>query len=157
MWISAAPGPPIPSPSPDSRLEWKPGIPVAALSDTTSFTDEPSLPPLLPPLIWSPFFFFFFFCLLVFLDRVSLDKVSLCILDCPGTCSVDQAGLEFRDLPATISQVLGLKVCATTAQLFFISIIALFQKYSRNAILQYVTCFVVVEAGLTMYPWLTLS
>jgi hypothetical protein len=36
----------------------------------------------------------------------------LCIaLDCPG--SVDQAGLELRNLPASASQVLGLKVCAT--------------------------------------------
>jgi hypothetical protein len=38
-------------------------------------------------------------------------------LGCPQTCSVDQAGLEFRNLPALASQVLGLKVCATTAQL----------------------------------------
>jgi hypothetical protein len=27
---------------------------------------------------------------------------------------VDQAGLKFRDLPASTSQVLGSKVCATT-------------------------------------------
>jgi hypothetical protein len=41
---------------------------------------------------------------------------------CPGTHFVDQAGLELRKLPASASQVLGLKVCATTAQppfLFF--------------------------------------
>jgi hypothetical protein len=31
--------------------------------------------------------------------------------------SVDQAGLELRDLPASASQVLGLKVCATTPTL----------------------------------------
>jgi hypothetical protein len=30
---------------------------------------------------------------------------------------VDQAGLELRNLPASASQVLGLKVCATTAWL----------------------------------------
>jgi hypothetical protein len=35
---------------------------------------------------------------------------------CPGTHSVDQAGLELRNPPASASQVLGLKVCATTAQ-----------------------------------------
>ena len=29
---------------------------------------------------------------------------------------VDQAGLELRDPPASASQMLGLKVCATTAQ-----------------------------------------
>jgi hypothetical protein len=33
--------------------------------------------------------------------------------DCPGTHSVDQVGLKLRDLPATASQVLGLKACAT--------------------------------------------
>jgi hypothetical protein len=27
-----------------------------------------------------------------------LDKVSLCRLDCPGTCSVDQAGLELTEI-----------------------------------------------------------
>ena len=32
----------------------------------------------------------------------------------PGSCYVDQAGLELRDLPASTSQVLGLKTCATT-------------------------------------------
>jgi hypothetical protein len=46
---------------------------------------------------------------LVFRDRVSLYS-----LDCPGTHSVDQAGLELRNPPASASQVLGFKVCATT-------------------------------------------
>ena len=50
---------------------------------------------------------FFFF--LVFRDRVSL-----CSPGCPGTHSVDQAGLELRNLPASASWVLGLKACATT-------------------------------------------
>jgi hypothetical protein len=36
--------------------------------------------------------------------------------DCPGTHFVDQAGLELRNLPASASQVLGLKACATTAR-----------------------------------------
>jgi hypothetical protein len=39
------------------------------------------------------------------------DRVSLCSLGCPGTHSVDQAGLKLRNLPASASQVLGLKVC----------------------------------------------
>jgi hypothetical protein len=51
--------------------------------------------------------FFFFF--LVFRDRVSL-----CSPGCPGTHSVDQAGLELRNPPASASRVLGLKACATT-------------------------------------------
>ena len=32
---------------------------------------------------------------------------------CPRTRSVDQAGLELRDLPASASRVLGFKACAT--------------------------------------------
>jgi hypothetical protein len=52
-------------------------------------------------------FFFFFF--LVFRDRVSL-----CSPGCPGTHSVDQAGLKHRNPPASASRVLGLKACATT-------------------------------------------
>jgi hypothetical protein len=45
---------------------------------------------------------------LVFRDRVSLYSSG-----CPGTHFVDQAGLELRNPPASASQVLGLKVCAT--------------------------------------------
>jgi hypothetical protein len=44
-----------------------------------------------------------FVCLFVF----------LCSSDCPGTHSVDQAGLELRNLPASASQVLGIKTYAT--------------------------------------------
>jgi hypothetical protein len=39
--------------------------------------------------------------------------ISLCRPSCPGTHCIDQAGLELRHLPASVSQVLGLK--ATTA------------------------------------------
>jgi hypothetical protein len=46
---------------------------------------------------------------LVFRDRVSLYSPG-----CPETHFVDQAGLELRNPPASASQVLGLKVCATT-------------------------------------------
>jgi hypothetical protein len=45
------------------------------------------------------------------------DSVSLCSPGCPGTRFVDQAGLEPRNSPASASQVLGLQMCATTAQL----------------------------------------
>jgi hypothetical protein len=58
------------------------------------------------------FYSFFFFFFLVFQDMVSL-----CSLGCPGTYSVDHAGLELRNLPASASQVLGLKACAATARL----------------------------------------
>jgi hypothetical protein len=45
------------------------------------------------------------------------DKVSLCSLDCPGTHSVDQAGLKLRAPSASASRVLGLKECITSALL----------------------------------------
>jgi hypothetical protein len=38
------------------------------------------------------------------------DRVSLYSPVCPGTHFVDQAGLELRNLPASASRVLGLKV-----------------------------------------------
>ena len=47
-----------------------------------------------------------FFFLLIFQDRVSL-----CSPGCPGTHSVDQAGLKLRNPPASASRVLGLKAC----------------------------------------------
>ena len=53
--------------------------------------------------------FFFFF----------RDRVSLCSPGCPGIHFVDQAGLELRNQPASASQELGLKACATTPGFFF--------------------------------------
>jgi hypothetical protein len=47
----------------------------------------------------------FFFLFLVLPGRVSLYSPG-----CPGTHSVDQAGLKLRNPPASASQVLGLKV-----------------------------------------------
>jgi hypothetical protein len=46
------------------------------------------------------------FVIVSFGDRVSLGSPGY-----PGTCFVDQAGLKLRDLPASTSQVLELKVC----------------------------------------------
>ena len=59
----------------------------------------------------APFIMFFF-----------RDRVFLCSPGCPCH-SVDQAGLKLRNPPASVSQVLGLKECATTARLikFFFS------------------------------------
>jgi hypothetical protein len=56
---------------------------------------------------------FFFIVVVVFRDRVSLYSPA----GCPGTHFVDQGVLELRNPPASASQVLGLKACATTAQL----------------------------------------
>jgi hypothetical protein len=41
------------------------------------------------------------------------NRVSLYNPVCPRTHFVDQAGLELRNPPASASQVLGLKACAT--------------------------------------------
>ena len=52
----------------------------------------------------------------VHLFGVFRDRVSLYCTGCPHTHSVDQAGLELRELPASASQVLGLKLYSTTTQ-----------------------------------------
>jgi hypothetical protein len=67
----------------------------------------------------SPQIYFF-----VFLFLLLRDRVSLCSPGCPGTNSVDQAGLELRNPPASASQVLGLKACATMpGQSYFFNVV----------------------------------
>jgi hypothetical protein len=61
-------------------------------------------------------FCFILFCFFFFFR----DRVSLYSLDGPGTHSVDQAGLELRNLPVCPSQVLGLKACTTTVWQIFL-------------------------------------
>jgi hypothetical protein len=56
------------------------------------------------------------FNILFFFFLVFRGRVSLCSSGCPGTHSVDQAGLELRNLPASASQVLGLKAYTTAAR-----------------------------------------
>jgi hypothetical protein len=53
--------------------------------------------------------------------------ISLCGFGCHGTWSVDQAGLELRNPPASASPVLGLKACATTP-----SLILFFERLGRS-------------------------
>ena len=65
-----------------------------------------------------PLFFFIKFILFNFFFVLFFETISLYSPSCPETHSVDQAGLELRDLPASASQVLGLKACATTARPF---------------------------------------
>jgi hypothetical protein len=65
--------------------------------------------------VFSFSFFLFFFVVCLFRDRVSL-----CSSGCPGTHSVEYAGLELRNPPASASQVLGLKACTITAPEFSI-------------------------------------
>jgi hypothetical protein len=54
------------------------------------------------------------FCLFGWLVWFFRDRVSMCSPGCRRTHFVDQAGLNLRNPPASASQVLGLKVCATT-------------------------------------------
>jgi hypothetical protein len=55
---------------------------------------------------------------ILFFFLVFRDRVSLCSPGCPGTHSVDQAGFELRNPPASASRVLGLKVCAIRIHIF---------------------------------------
>jgi hypothetical protein len=68
---------------------------------------------------------FLFVCFYVFRDRVSLYRPG-----CPGTHFVDQAVPELRNLPASASQVLGLKVWATTPGNF--GVLQVNYIYGRN-------------------------
>jgi hypothetical protein len=62
------------------------------------------------------FFLSFFLSLSLFF---LLNRVFLCSPGCHETHSVDQAGLELRNPPASASQVLGLKSCTSTFRLMF--------------------------------------
>jgi hypothetical protein len=53
------------------------------------------------------------------------NRVSLCSSGCPGTHFVDQVGLELRIPPASASQVLGLKGCATSPGCIYFLIVCL--------------------------------
>jgi hypothetical protein len=55
-------------------------------------------------------------------------------LGCPGTHFVDQAGLKLRNLSASTSQVLGLKLCATTA---WLNIYSYTQIYTIDNVLKH--------------------
>jgi hypothetical protein len=76
------------------------------------------------------------------------DRISLCSSGCPRTHSVDQAGLELRNSPASASQVLELKAFATTPGL-------------ECAFCLFVFCLVRLEASKPQqlarpqhpYPW----
>jgi hypothetical protein len=73
----------------------------------------------------------------------------------PGTPSVDQAGLELRNLPASASQVLELKVCTTTAWLllklfFFKDLFIIISKYT-------VAVFRCTRRGHQISLWMVVS
>jgi hypothetical protein len=67
---------------------------------------------------------------------------------------VDQAGLELRNPPASASQVLGLKACATTARLNFLVLMqSLHLKLTLSKNLAESSClsFLSVEPAGTFY------
>jgi hypothetical protein len=68
--------------------------------------------------MWVLLLFCLFVCLFVL--GGGQDRVSLCSPGCPETQSVDQASLKLRNLPASASQVLGLKACTTTVRLLLL-------------------------------------
>ena len=86
-------------------------------------------------------FFFVLFCFGFVFFLVFQDRISLYSPGCSGTHSVDQTGLELRNSPASASQVLGLKVCATTPGydlcfLYHVHInflLTIFQSFNFNA------------------------
>ena len=61
--------------------------------------------------------------LILWFGLIFWDRVSLCSPGCPGTHSVDQAGLELRNPPASASRVLGLKACDITAAWLVLSVL----------------------------------
>jgi hypothetical protein len=75
------------------------------------------------------YFFVLFFCFLFLPDRVSL-----CSPSCTGTHSVDQDGLELRNVTASATQVLGLKTCATipSSKAIFVSVYSVQIKLLNN-------------------------
>ncbi|GAB1302313.1 Endoplasmic reticulum metallopeptidase 1 [Apodemus speciosus] len=83
--------------------------------------------------------------------------VSLCSPDWPGTHSVDQAGLELRNPPASASQVLGLRACAATAQhqltaITFIYLVNSTKKTILTLILVCAVTFLLVCSG-AFFPY----
>jgi hypothetical protein len=113
---------------------------------------------------WCTFFSFF---LSSFLSLLLL-RVSLCSPCCPGTHYVNQAVLELRNPPTSASQVLGLKVCATTPSFFFflntsclclqtVGIKDICHHTWLKLILSnevWLVGFGVSRQAFTMYPWL---
>jgi hypothetical protein len=68
---------------------------------------------------WAEHLVDFLLFIFIYFIMVFRDRVPLCSFGCPGTHFVDQAGLKLRNPPASASQMLGLKVCATIPGGFF--------------------------------------
>ena len=72
------------------------------------------------------------------------DRASLCVPDCPGTHSVNQAALDLRGLP--LPPVLWLKVCATMPN-GFVSFILFLPSYYRSL---HLFCF---QKSINSFPF----
>jgi hypothetical protein len=83
------------------------------------------------------FFVFCLFCFVLFFRN----RVSLCSPGCPRTHSVDQAGLELRNSPASVSQVLELKAFATTS------------RYWNKLLVSALICRVFLSTTVMIYFW----
>jgi hypothetical protein len=92
-----------------------------------------------------------FVCLFLFCFVFFRDRVSLYCPGCPGTHFVDEAGLELRNPPASASQVLGLKACATSAQPKFLNTALHGPKQSI------LVCFVLIMREYLMHNLIMLS
>ena len=88
-----------------------------------------------------------FFCSFVCLFFVFRDRVPLYSPGCPGTHFVDQAGLELKNPPASASQVLGLKACATAARLFYFEIGSCF--VAQNGLCLFILLPQLISAEIT--------
>ena len=76
--------------------------------------------------------------MLLYFGLVFGDRISLCNPSFPGTHSVDQVSIKHGDLPVCASQVLGLKVYATSAY----KALNLKKKF-----------WVSVEGAAGLFPW----
>ena len=104
--------------------------------------------------VW--FFCFVLFCFVCLFFR---DRISLCSPGCPGTHSVDQAGLELRNPPASASQVLGLKACTATARLIiYLSMLGLWWTYEVSMLpSHWCSCIWLSELLLHCLGWCSRS
>lgn len=80
--------------------------------------------------------------LIFFLSPPHPHMISLCSSGCPETDYVDQDGLELRNLPVSVSHVLGLKdVSPHPAEIYFLKII----KQKFDVIIQIVSMEIVIS------------
>jgi hypothetical protein len=88
-----------------------------------------------------PLLFFLLVCYIMLLCFVFQNGIFLYSSGCPGTCSKDYSGLEFRDPPASAPWVLGLKTCTTTAWSNYLSYTVHTHLSKEGNVYSYLTSF----------------